>query len=417
VVELPPAPGPHAESRVGDAIVRKLVTFGRILREGGLEVGPGRLQDGLLALDSVRLDNRDEVYWALRCAIVSRRDDLEAFDAAFATFWERAPRAAVTHRPPLMQLDVPSQDRGDPRHVDAHRIEADDGEGDGDGEDEELPIAAVYSADELLRERDFARFGPDELRRARALVERIAMASPRRRSLRDQASHDGRKLDLRRTLHQAMRTGGHPIERAWRRPKTVPRRLIFLVDVSGSMEPYARAMTMFLQAAVRSGRHVEAFTFGTRLTRLTPHLIGRDPDRALERAARAVPDWAGGTRIGENLKAFNDVWGRRALTRGSVVVIASDGWERGDPKLLGDEMARLQRAAQTVVWVNPLAGGAGYRPLVAGMAAALPYVDLFLPGHNLKALEALADALDAIPARRHAASIRSATLAHRGAAA
>ena len=417
MVELPPAPGLHAESRVGDAIVRKLVTFGRILREGGLEVGPGRLQDGLLALDSVRLDNRDEVYWALRCAIVSRRDDLEAFDAAFATFWERAPRAAVTHRPPLMQLDVPAQDRGDPRHVDAHRAEAEDGEGDGDGEDEELPIAAVYSADELLRERDFARFGPDELRRARALVERIAMASPRRRSLRNQASHDGRKLDLRRTLHQAMRTGGHPIERAWRTPKTVPRRLIFLVDVSGSMEPYARAMTMFLQAAVRSGRHVEAFTFGTRLTRLTPYLVGRDPDRALERAARAVPDWAGGTRIGENLKAFNDVWGRRALTRGAVVVIASDGWERGDPQLLGGEMARLQRAAHTVVWVNPLAGGEGYRPLVAGMAAALPYVDLFLPGHNLKALEALADALDAIPARRHAASIRSATFAHRGAAA
>ena len=419
MVELPPAPGVHVESRVGDAIVRKLVTFGRILREGGLEVGPGRLQDGLLALDSVRLDNRDEVYWALRCAIVSRRDDLEAFDAAFATFWERAPRAAVTHRPPLMQLDVPAQDHRDPRHVDAHQVEneADDGEGDGDGEDEELPIAAVYSADELLRERDFARFGPDELRRARALVERIAMASPRRRSLRNQASHDGRKLDLRRTLHQAMRTGGHPIERAWRTPKTVPRRLIFLVDVSGSMEPYARAMTMFLQAAVRSGRHVEAFTFGTRLTRLTPYLVGRDPDRALERAARAVPDWAGGTRIGENLKAFNDVWGRRALTRGAVVVIASDGWERGDPQLLGGEMARLQRAAHTVVWVNPLAGGEGYRPLVAGMAAALPYVDLFLPGHNLKALEALADALDSIPARRHAASIRSATLAHRGAAA
>ena len=130
-----------------------------------------------------------------------------------------------------------------------------------------------------------------------------------------------------------------------------------------------------------------------------------------------MPDWAGGTRIGENLQAFNDVWGRRALTRGAVVVIASDGWERGDPQLLGGEMARLQRAAHTVVWVNPLAGGEGYRPLVAGMAAALPYVDLFLPGHNLKALEALADALDAIPARRHAASIRSATLAHRGAAA
>jgi uncharacterized protein with von Willebrand factor type A (vWA) domain len=390
--------------RAGDAIVRKLVTFGRILREAGLEVGPGRLQDGLRALGSVRLDNRDEVYHALRCAIVSRHDDMEAFDAAFATFWERAPRAELTHRPPLMQLDLPAQQGADPRRVDAHQVdsESEDGDADADGDEQELPIAAVYSADELLRERDFARFSPDELRRARALVERIATASPQRRSLRNRAAHDGRSIDLRRTLHQAMRTGGHPIERAWRMPKTVPRRLIFLVDVSGSMEPYARAMTMFLQAAVRSGRHVEAFTFGTRLTRLTPYLVGRDPDRALERAARAVPDWAGGTRIGENLKAFNDVWGRRALTRGAVVVIASDGWERGDPALLGAEMARLQRAAHTVVWINPLAGGASYRPLVAGMAAALPHVDLFLPGHNLKALEALAEALDAIPTRRHA---------------
>jgi uncharacterized protein with von Willebrand factor type A (vWA) domain len=409
----------HAERRVGDAIVRKLVTFGRILREAGLEVGPGRLQDGLRALDSVRLDDRDEVYHALRCAIVSRRDDLEAFDAAFAAFWERAPRVELTHRPPIMQLDVPSQDRSDPRRIDAHQAESEAGEGEGDpaGEDEELPIAAVYSSDELLRERDFARFGPDELRRARSLVERIATASPRRRSLRSRPSHDGRTIDLRRTLHQAMRTGGHPIERAWRTPKTVPRRLIFLVDVSGSMEPYARAMTMFLQAAVRAGRHVEAFTFGTRLTRLTPYLVGRDPDRAHERAAAAVPDWAGGTRIGENLKAFNDVWGRRALTRGAVVVIASDGWERGDPQLLGSEMARLQRAAHTVVWVNPLAGGDGYRPLVAGMAAALPHVDLFLPGHNLKALEALADALDAIPARRHAVVSRGSTHASGGTAA
>jgi uncharacterized protein with von Willebrand factor type A (vWA) domain len=405
--------------RVGDAIVRKLVTFGRILREAGLEVGPGRLQDGLRALDSVRLDDRDEVYHALRCAIVSRRDDLEAFDAAFATFWERAPRAELTHRPPLMQLDLPAQQGGDPRNVDAHQVERerDDGDADGDGDEDELPVAAVFSADELLRERDFARFGPDELRRARALVERIALASPQRRSLRNRPAHDGRSIDLRRTLHQAMRTGGHPIERAWRTPKTVPRRLIFLVDVSGSMEPYARAMTMFLQAAVRAGRHVEAFTFGTRLTRLTPYLVGRDPDRALERAARAVPDWAGGTRIGENLKAFNDVWGRRALTRGAIVVIASDGWERGDPALLGSEMARLRRAAHTVVWVNPLAGGASYRPLVAGMAAALPHIDRFLPGHNLKALEALAAALDEIPTRRHAASTRGTALAHGGAAA
>ncbi|HEY3613104.1 MAG TPA: VWA domain-containing protein [Gaiellales bacterium] len=392
--------------RAGDAIVRRLVTFGRILREAGLEVGPGRLQDALRALAAVRLDDRDEVYHALRCTIVSRRDDGEAFDAAFATFWERAPGGELEHRPPLMQLEGGAGEHEAPR-IDGPQASrhADDGRRGAPGEGDAAPQAAVYSAEELLRTRDFARFGPDELRRARALVDRIAIVSPARRSLGDRPAHDGRRIDLRRTLRQSMRTGGQPIERAWRRPRSVPRRLVFLVDVSGSMEPYARAMTMFLQAAVRAGRHVEAFTFGTRLTRLTPYLVGRDPDRALERAARAVPDWAGGTRIGENLKAFNDVWGRRALSRGAVVVIVSDGWERGDPSLLGSEMARLHRAAHTVVWVNPLAGGPGYRPLVAGMAAALPFVDRFLPGHDLQALESLAAALESIPATRHTAGV------------
>jgi uncharacterized protein len=395
---VPPVSDVGSERLVGDAIVRKLVTFGRILREAGLEVGPGRLQDGLRALDAVRLDDRDEVYHALRCAIVSRHDDLEAFDAAFATFWERAPRVELTHRPPLMQLDVPSQDRSNPRRVDAHQAESEagDGESDAGGEEEDRPMAAVYSSDELLRERDFARFGPDELRRARALVARVARVAPRRRSLRRQPSKLGRTFDPRRTLQEAMRTGGVPIERAWREPKLVPRKLVYLVDVSGSMEPYARAMVMFLQAAVRAGRHVEAFTFGTRLTRLTPHLAGRDPDRALANAARAVPDWAGGTRIGENLKAFNDVWGRRGTTRGAIIVIASDGWERGDPTLLAEQMKRLHLAAHRIVWTNPLAGGEGYRPLVAGMQAAMPYVDDFLPGHNLRSLEALAEVLEEI---------------------
>ena len=237
--------------------------------------------------------------------------------------------------------------------------------------------------------------------RLRPLRARRAAPRPRARGPASRASpraaarcagsrrRTGATFDPRRTLREAMRTGGVPIERAWREPKLVPRKLVYLVDVSGSMEPYARAMVMFLQAAVRAGRHVEAFTFGTRLTRLTPHLAGRDPDRALANAARAVPDWAGGTRIGENLKAFNDVWGRRGLTRGAIVVIASDGWERGDPTLLAEQMRRLHLAAHRVVWTNPLAGGEGYRPLVAGMQAALPYVDDFLPGHNLRALETL----------------------------
>jgi uncharacterized protein with von Willebrand factor type A (vWA) domain len=387
----------------GDAFVRKLVTFGRILREAGLEVGPGRMQDALLGLSAVQLENRDDVYWALRCTIVSRRDDIEVFDAAFAAFWERAPRITLQQRPVELSAEMPEENQKDdsPDAVEAQAMgrEVRDGQDDaeeGDEDDREETAQAIWSADEQLRDRDFARYGPDELRRARALVARVARAAPRRRSLRKQPANSGRTFDPRRTLREAMRTGGVPIERAWREPKLVPRKLVYLVDVSGSMEPYARAMVMFLQAAVRAGRHVEAFTFGTRLTRLTPHLAGRDPDRALANAARAVPDWAGGTRIGENLKAFNDVWGRRGTTRGAIVVIASDGWERGDPTLLSEEMKRLHLAAHRIVWTNPLAGGEGYRPLVAGMQAALPYVDDFLPGHNLRALETLAEVLEEI---------------------
>lgn len=208
-------------------------------------------------------------------------------------------------------------------------------------------------------------------------------------------------LDKRRTLQGAMRTDGYPVVCLYQRPRLVPRKLVFVVDVSGSMEPYARAMMMFLQAAVRVGRRVEAFTFGTRLTRVTRELGGRNPDRALKAASRLVRDWAGGTRIGANLKTLNDSCGRLGMIRGAVVVIVSDGWERGDIPALEHEMGRLRRTAQTVVWVNPLAGEPDYQPLAQGMAAALPYVDRFLPGHNLRSLETLAEVLEGLPLGRH----------------
>jgi uncharacterized protein len=186
------------------------------------------------------------------------------------------------------------------------------------------------------------------------------------------------------------------VQRAWRRPKLVPRKLIFLCDVSGSMEPYARAMVMFLQAMTAGGRRVEAFAFGTRLTRLTGELAGRDPQAALVRAGMAMPDWGGGTRIGESLAAYNRDYGRRALTRGAVVVIVSDGWERGDLTLLDAELARLHRAAHLLVWVNPLKGHAGFEPLAGGMRTALEHVDVFIEGHNVAALEGLAEVLRAV---------------------
>jgi uncharacterized protein with von Willebrand factor type A (vWA) domain len=212
----------------------------------------------------------------------------------------------------------------------------------------------------------------------------------------------GRRLDLRRLARRSIARGGDPIERTFRRRIDVPRKLVVICDVSGSMEAYTRALLLFLHAVVGSGRRVEVFVFGTRLSRLTEEFRTRDPEQALAAAAQRVVDWAAGTRIGASLHTFNDIWGRRALTRGAVVVIVSDGWEREDPALVAREMVRLQRAAYTVVWVNPLKGNPDYQPLAEGMRAALPYVDRFVAGHNLASLEELAGLLAGIE-RRHAA--------------
>ncbi|HET8674109.1 MAG TPA: VWA domain-containing protein [Thermoleophilaceae bacterium] len=387
-------------------LLRRLVGFGRVLREAGAEIGPGRIQDALLALQVVDLGSRDEVYWALRCTLVSQEKDVDSFDAAFAAFWERAELAPADAEPDGLPGPDPAldPDRGGTEFAAAQRdrevVAAGEGEPDEGGEEGGVPSGTTWSAAEQLRELDFAEYSVSELRRSRQVVERLARATPMRRSRRLEAAHDGRELDKRRTLRAAMRTEGYPLERHTRRNRLVPRKLVFLVDVSGSMEPYARAMIMFLQAAVRGGRSVKAFTFGTRLTDITRELAGQDPDRALRGAARAVPDWAGGTRIGDNLRAFNNRYGPRGVTRGAVVVIASDGWERGDARLLAAEMERLRRAAHSVVWVNPLAGDADYEPLAEGMAAALPHVTHFLPGQNLRSLEGLAEVLERLPAGR-----------------
>jgi uncharacterized protein with von Willebrand factor type A (vWA) domain len=378
------APSPNP----GDAVTRKLVTFGRILREAGLEVGPGRLQDAMRGLELVDLADREQVYHALRCTLVARHDHLDIFDAAFTAYWEREPRE-------------PSDSSGDVLSQERPMLPPPPGSEEGavagpDDEDDRKMHGVAAARDELLRHRDFAHMSNDELRRVRRLMDDLAALHPVRRSRRLQPAHAPGVLDQRRTLRQSMRSEGIPLDRRWRRPKVVPRKLVVLVDVSGSMEPYARALVMFLQAlSAREGasRYVEAFAFGTRLTRLTPHLAGRDPDVAMARASMALSDWGGGTRIGESLAAYNRVFGRRGLTRGAVVVIASDGWERGDLALLDGELATIARQADTLMWVNPLKGHEGFEPLAGGMQIALRHVDDVLEGHNLAALEALAEAL------------------------
>jgi hypothetical protein len=376
---------------MADAVARHVVTFGRVLREAGLEVGPGRLADALTGLDLVELSRRDDVYWTLRQTLVSRREDLEAFDAAFRAWFLRAPTAPVFRQ----GTEVTSL-RLLRRSAERRRAEEEGGES---GEDQ---TSLGYSPDELLRRRDFADMTPEEMENVSKLICEIASGRPRRRSRRLRPHHRGRDLDMRRLVRESLGTGGDAIERTFRSRVHVPRKLVVLCDVSGSMEAYARALVLFLHALARSGRGVETFAFGTRLTRLTRELIIRDPEGALRAASERVMDWSGGTRIGHSLKSFNDEWGRRALTRGAVVVIVSDGWEREDAAVVGQEMARLARQAYAVVWVNPLKGHPDYQPLAGGMRAALPHVDRFLSGHNLASLEELADVLTGIE-RRHAA--------------
>ena len=366
-----------------------MVTFGRVLREAGLEVGPGRIADALSALDEVDVGRRDDVYWSLRTTLVTRFEEIDPFDRAFNAWFLGEP-VLPPARVQVAKLGVRRRgDRGDPVRG-----------GDRPSEDPDL-LSVGWSATEVLRHRDFAAMTPEEFARARALMTELATVRPRRRSRRLRSHPRGRTLDLRGLARRSLATGGEPIAPGFRRRVEVSRRLVILCDISGSMEAYTRGLLLFMHAAVRAGR-VEVFAFSTRLTRLTSELRTRDPEQALGAAAAKVVDWASGTLIGGSLRRFNDEWGRRALSRGAVVVIVSDGWERQDAALVGREMTRLARSAYAVVWVSPLQGKVDYEPLSAGIRAALPHVDRFLAGHSIASLEALADVLSAID-RRHAA--------------
>lgn len=375
----------------GTAIVRHVVTFGRVLREVGIEVGPGRVADAVRGLGAVDLTRQEDVYFTLRQTLVSRRDELELFDRAFTAWFLRGPVAPPVRQQQRRQL-------ADQAVRDTLASGREGEETDPAGE----PVEVGASAHELLREKDFSDMTAEEFERVRRLMAAIARSRPRRTSRRRSPDPGGDRLDLRRMLRRSLRSGGDPVDQPWKSRKEVPRKLVVLCDVSGSMDAYARALLLFLHALVGSGRGVEAFAFGTRLTRLTPDLATRDPEAALARATEAAVDWGSGTRIGSSLAEFNAVYGRRALSRGAVVVVVSDGWERDDPGLIGREMAKLARAAYAVVWVNPLKGNPEYQPLAGGMRAALPFVDRFLPGHNLRSLEQLATVLAGIE-RRHAA--------------
>jgi len=364
--------------------------FARSLRANGLAVPTGTAVVYAQALSLVGVDSPAKVYWAGRATLVRRAEDVPVYDRVFAAFWADHPievLVPVAAESPPLTLAVDDESPPEPGL---------------DGAPPPGDVLAVrYSAAEVLRRRDLSLLTSAEWAEAQRLISALGIACevrPSRRTRPTRRRSSGHP-DLRATLRRSMRTGGVPVRRSWRAPVEQPRRLVLLLDVSGSMEPYARGLARFAHAAVasrRSGR-VEVFTMGTRLTRITRELARRDPDAALASAAQSVVDWSGGTRIGVSLQEFNDNWGVRGLARGAVVVLCSDGWDRGDPDLIGKEMARMARVARRVVWVNPLKASPGYAPLARGMAAALPFVDQFVEGHAVASLERLAEIIAGHP--------------------
>jgi len=367
-----------AETLPEDLVNRIATGFVRQLRAAGLAVPVGSAIMFVKALGLVGVDRRAAVYWSGRATLVRNPEDIPVFDRVFEAYW----RGRV--EPPAEEPVV--------EHI-TLAVDDEDALPEADDESPESGPTLVmrYSPQELLRERDFALYTDAELREAQDLMSRMRLAASLRPSRRRVSTHRERgHPDLRRTVRRALRTDGEPLKRAFTEKGEQPRRLVLLLDVSGSMETYARALVRFVHVSVVARRRVEAFAMGTRLTRITRELSTRDPDAAVAKAADRVMDWSGGTRLGESLEAFNNEWGIRGMARGAVVVILSDGWDRGDPELLAEQMERLHRVAHRVVWVNPLKASPGYAPLAQGMAAALPHVDTFIEGHSLQSLENLA---------------------------
>lgn len=369
---------------MSEVITDRLSALTAALRAAGTRVGVGELLTAHRALATVDASSREDTRLALRAVLCSRRADLEHFDRAFEAVFgegaldggEQVDALGTVERAVLPRAGIPGQPAG------------------GDVPDR-VPVPAAWSAVELLRQKDFAGYTEAEVLAAQRLIARLAARGPSRlsRRLRPTSRRRGHAPDLRRVVRASLRTAGEPIHRSWRSPTRRPRPVVLVCDVSGSMTPYARMLLQYMHACLLARRRVEAFAFGTRLTRITSELTARDHDRALARAAAVVTDFAGGTRIGDALATLNRVHGRR-LGRGSVVVILSDGWDRGDPDVLAAEMARLRRTAHRLVWLNPLAANPDYKPLTRGMQAAVPYADQLLAGNSLASLENLAATLE-----------------------
>jgi uncharacterized protein with von Willebrand factor type A (vWA) domain len=377
-------------------ILTHILAFTHLLREMGVDVSPGQALELVRALEYVPITSREDFRGAARCTLIRRHEDLPLFDTAFAFYWRSGGVNPLSML--VSQVKVPAK----PLRL-RRRPRAQNDENDADEEPEQeqqIEILLSYSAGEALRTKDFGNFTWEEVQACKALLKELAWRIEPRKTRRKRSTTRGRQIDMRRLLRHNLRYGGEPIELTWRTQRTRQRPLVVLCDISGSMDRYSRILLQFVHTISNGLRDVEAFVFGTRLTRVTRLLRERDIDDAIGAVSKHVNDWSGGTRIGETLKEFNFIWARRVLGRGAVVLLISDGWDRGDSKLLGNEMSRLQRACHRLIWLNPLLGSRDYQPLTQGMQAALPYVDDFLPVHNLASLEQLGEKLSAIGGRR-----------------
>jgi uncharacterized protein len=378
--------------------------FGQRLHAAGVPMTPGRLADLARALALVRPVSRRRLYWTARAVLVSDPAQVAAFDRVFRAVFDdgRSEESFDLDEVRTIAVAAPPDDQPRAEHRTVGGVAGATtpapaparGEGEEDAPEVEVPVA-MASDEERLAAKSFDALEPSELAQLYRLMTRLELEAPRRRTRRHEKGRHGQHVDLRRTLRASLRTGGDPIRLARRRRRVARRRLVMLCDISGSMEPYARAYLQFLTCAAGSGPNAEAFVFATRLTRLTRALASRHPERAIQRAAAAAPDWSSGTRIGDALKTFNDRHGRRGMARGAVVVILSDGWERGDPALVGREMARLARLAHRIVWVNPRVSASAFSVQAGGMIAALPHCDALVSGHSFEALGEVAAAIGA----------------------
>ena len=382
------------EPGTDSSFLRNLLLFGRALRAAGVKVSLEQVLGFARSLDWLEIGDRQQVFHAGRALLVSRREDLAVFAVVFERFW----LGIHEGRGKPAQLPMPRRGLRRARHLQVTALA--DQTPAADPEVEVGDRKATYSAEEVLRRRDFARMSGEELAEVRRLIERTAWRLSQRRTRRLVAHRRGARLHLRRMLRDAARLGGAAPRLRRLSRKIKQRPIVLLADISGSMDRYSRLILQLFYSATHSLREVECFVFGTRLTRVTSQLRLRNIDRALADASRQIVDWSGGTRIGGSLAAFNRRWARRVLRRGAVVIIVSDGWERGDVAQLGREMRHLHHRCHRLIWLNPHLGQLGYEPLVEGMAAALPWVDDFLPIHNLRSLRQLARRLGELPARR-----------------